>query len=478
MNDPFSPVNGTARKLASNKPTWTPVAPMPLNVPPPPTEHPKLSRPTATWTYHGADGGVLGYVMRFDLAPGDKVFRPLVYMKPITGAGNPEWRWESWPPPRPLYGLDRLAQRSAAPVVICEGEKSADAAQRLLPGFVAVTSPNGSKSAGKADWSVLKDRAVVIWPDADEPGHEYARMVAKLVTAAGATSVKIVEPPAGSPAGWDAADALAASWNDARTTALIATAKAQTAANAAAAGATDDEKDFGGGRKRTPQRDLLIGCTDCCDLWHDANRTAYASFPVNSHREHWAIRSREFRMWLSGRFYAQTGAAIGGQALEDGIRILEARAVNEGLEHEVFTRIGRHGDKLYLDLGAPDWRAVEITATGWEVVNEPAPKLLRSPSMRMLPEPEAGGRIESLRGFLNVRDDDDFMLVVAWLVAGGPERRPDPGRAERRPRPRCIGRQFLAHGLRQSFERTELAFGRALPARDRIGLRHQNAAHR
>ena len=41
-------------------------------------------------------------------------------------------------------------------VIICEGEKSADAATRLLPGFVAVTSPNGSKSAGNADWSPLR----------------------------------------------------------------------------------------------------------------------------------------------------------------------------------------------------------------------------------------------------------------------------------------------------------------------------------
>ena len=42
------------------------------------------------------------------------------------------------------------------------------------------------------------------------------------------------------------------------------------------------------------------------------------------------MRSREFRMWLSGQFYEATGGAVGGQALEDGIRILEARAVNEG----------------------------------------------------------------------------------------------------------------------------------------------------
>ena len=53
-----------------------------------------------------------------------------------AAGGNLEWRWESWPPKRPLYGLQRLAGRPGAAVVICEGEKAADAATRLLPCFV------------------------------------------------------------------------------------------------------------------------------------------------------------------------------------------------------------------------------------------------------------------------------------------------------------------------------------------------------
>ena len=138
------------------------------------------------------------------------------------------------------------------------------------------------------------------------------------------------------------------------------------------------------------------------------------------------MRSREFRMWLSGQFYEATGGGLGGQALEDGIRILEARAVNQGPQYEPFIRVGRHGKNLYLDLCDARWRAVEITSTGWSVVEKPAAKLLRSSSMRPLPEPEAGGMIEELRGFLNVRSDDDFMLVVAWLVAALRDRGPFP----------------------------------------------------
>jgi hypothetical protein len=43
------------------------------------------------------------------------------------------WHFKAPPWPGPLYGLDRLAAQPDAPVVICEGEKAADAAGRLFP---------------------------------------------------------------------------------------------------------------------------------------------------------------------------------------------------------------------------------------------------------------------------------------------------------------------------------------------------------
>jgi hypothetical protein len=62
---------------------------------------------------------------------------------------------------------------------------------RLLPSFAVVTSPNGGKAAGKADWSPLGGRAVTVWRDGDKPGLDYARAVIQAVIAAGATSVAI-----------------------------------------------------------------------------------------------------------------------------------------------------------------------------------------------------------------------------------------------------------------------------------------------
>jgi putative DNA primase/helicase len=179
------------------------------------------------------------------------------------------------------------------------------------------------------------------------------------------------------------------------------------------------------GRRRTPQRDILIGFTDGCEFWRDAGRGAFVTFPVNGHREHWPVRSREFRMWLSAKFYEGTGGAIGGQALEDGLRILEARAVHDGREYPTFTRIGEDRDRLYLDLCDDRWRAIEITKDRWRIRADLPLKLMRSPSMRPLPEPESGGMIEELTRFVNL-SEDQFMLTVAWLVAAFRPRGPYP----------------------------------------------------
>ena len=170
-------------------------------------------------------------------------------------------------------------------------------------------------------------------------------------------------------------------------------------------------------RKRTPQRDNLLSLIgDDVELWRDPNGEGCATFPVNGHRENRAIRSREFKHWLSLSFYEAHAGTLGGQALEDALRVLEARAAR-GRVYKTWRRMGKLDNALYLDLVDPQWRAVEITSERWQIVDSAPVKFMRSPAMRSLPEPAAGGLIESLRRFVNVATEDDFTLLVAYLVA-------------------------------------------------------------
>lgn len=427
--DPFAPIAGSkpapaAAPIGATK--WLPIMPVPASAPPPPTSHYKLGAPMARWHYTDAAGETLGFVHRFDTAEG-KVFRPLIYAKPAAG-GDARWRWESWAPKRPLYGLRALAERPDAPVVVCEGEKSADAAARLLPAMAATTSPNGSKSAAKADWAPLRGRQVVIWPDADTAGLEYANAVTREATAAGATSVAIVSPPSGVKVGWDAADALDTDgWDEAQAAQLVAAAK-PVAGKSGTAGADGGKGDSAsaGRRRAPPQRNVLIGLTEGVEFWHDSTLEAFASFSNNGHIEHRPVRSHMFRVWLRGLFYTETDGAIGSGALEEAIGVMEAIAINRGAMHETFVRTGRHGDKYYVDLCNEHWRVVEISADGWKVVADAPVKMLRSQGMLPLPDPDGDSDISVLRRFANVRSDDDFVLVVMWLVAALCPRGPYP----------------------------------------------------
>lgn len=422
MSDPFAPIGGgKANGAAPPAPQWSILTPIPTDAPPAPARHPKLGEPTARWTYRDASGRTLGFILRFDGRDG-KQFRPLALYAPAAG-GASVWRWEAWPTPRPLYGLDRLASRPSAPVLVCEGEKSADAAGRLAPDFACIASPNGSKSAAKADWRPLRGRHIVIWPDADAPGIEYAEKVSLLCAEAGAASIVTLSPPGGMKEGWDAADAECDGWTGARAQALIASAKPVGAAS------SRTEKDKASKPKkerRPPQRDALMALTRDCALWHGPDYEPFITIPVNHHRENCPVRSQVFRRWLAVRAYEQSGFAPGAQAIEDTLRVLEARAVSEGAQQAPWRRVGARDGNLYIDLADPAWRAVEIHAGGWHVIEAHDLPFIRSPRMRALCEPARGGAIDELRAFANVASDADFVLVVSWLVAAFRERGPYP----------------------------------------------------
>lgn len=379
--------------------------PVPDDAPPGPPSHKRRGKPAGRWTYRDAAGKLLGYVLRFDLADDGKEFTPATYCENI-GSGAREWRFQAWPTPRPLYGLDRLAQRPGAPVVICEGEKAADAAGKLLTGHVAVTSPNGARSAVKADWSAVKGRKVILWPDNDDEGRAYAAAVAKALHGI-AASVKIALPPADAAEKWDAADALAEGWECAKAEALIA----------AATPTGDAVATTGGGRRHRRQSDSLLDFLPEMELWHSPDREPFATIRVGAHFENWQVRSKDFREWLSGRYFAATGMAPGSQAIEDILRIIEGRAKHDGPEHPVFLRVAGRDGAVFVDLTDPRWRAVEITENGWQVIDHASVKFVRSASMRPLPLPEAGGMIEQeLRDLVNVGDENDFKLIVGWLI--------------------------------------------------------------
>lgn len=180
-----------------------------------------------------------------------------------------------------------------------------------------------------------------------------------------------------------------------------------------------------GGRGPT-QADILIDLAQSVALFHTPDGSGYADLDINGHRETWPIRAKGFRRWLARRFFEETGGAPSSEALQSALNVIEAKAHFDAPERQVHIRIGGLDGRLYLDLGDEAWRAIAIDATGWRVVDNPPVRFRRASGMKAMPIPVGGGSIETLRSFLNVQSDADFVLVVAWVLACLRNRGPYP----------------------------------------------------
>ena len=153
--------------------------------------------PTKTYNYCDPMGNIIAQVDRFEWTKDGearKSFRPWDAARRVN----------KMPEPRPLYNLPAVAR--SPEIVLCEGEKCADALQAA--GIVATTAMGGSNApAEQTDWAPLQGRKVLIWPDNDDTGHKYAERAKEAVLRAGALSASILRVPSGRPAKWDAADA-------------------------------------------------------------------------------------------------------------------------------------------------------------------------------------------------------------------------------------------------------------------------------
>ncbi len=234
------PVTSVAEKSARTP--WVPILPVPADAGEYPKAHLVRGRPQMHWEYHNQAGELLGVIYRFATSGGGKEVLPCVYAR-NESSGKCEWRWLSFPSPRPLYGLDRL--REGLPVLVVEGEKCADVAWHALKDtFDVISWSGGGKAVDKADWSPLSRRKVLIWPDCDaqreklskdelaagvlpeskpilpevsQPGIKAAEAVAQQLLKYGA-KIRIVAIPAPGEvvAGWDVADAIDEGWDAAR----------------------------------------------------------------------------------------------------------------------------------------------------------------------------------------------------------------------------------------------------------------------
>jgi hypothetical protein len=166
------------------------------------------------------------------------------------------------------------------------------------------------------------------------------------------------------------------------------------------------------------QSDILINLAKKQSvLFRSTDGRVWAVINVGNHRETWPVRSSSYKHWLRHRFWDSERSAPGSEAIETAVAHVEASAYYDGAPtFEVFNRIAAQDDKVYLDLADDEWTAIEIDADRWRAIKDPPVRFCRTAGMAPLPIPQHGGSLSPLRDLVNV-NEEDFVLVVAWLLA-------------------------------------------------------------
>lgn len=382
------------------------------------------------WTPNGPAVAVYGYVDEdgrplFDVCrTADKQFsqrRP----DPSSKTG---WAWNLKEVRRVLYRLPEVLAAAAAgeTVYVAEGEKDVHALESA--GAIATCNPGGAGKWRGEYAQALAGANVIVIADRDEAGRKHADAVAGSLAGV-AASVQVVEAGVGK----DAADLLAAGRNLADFLPVGQGGQRDPAdltdltVDAILAANPDISKDdllranpllksiLGG--KATAASEIARLVRDSGALvFHDGDE-AYVSFEHAGHRETWRLRSTRSKRFARLLYYRAKGEAPNGQALTDALATLEAEAVFDGPELPVHLRIAGDRHTIHVDLGDEVWRAATITRKGVSLLAEHPVRFTRAGGTASLPEPALYGSLEALRPFINVGSDDDWHLVVAWLLA-------------------------------------------------------------
>jgi len=189
----------------------------------------------------------------------------------------------------------------------------------------------------------------------------------------------------------------------------------------------DGEKTVSGPSMATRIAELAIGSG--ATFWRNPEGDPYATIPASDgHLENHPLKSRAIRDWLSGLLYREENRVPKGSAVADAISVLGGKARFDGEVHPVYVRFAECEEKIYLDLGGDEWRAVEIDADGWRVIpsTEVPVKFRRAKGFMELPEPTDDGSLEDLRKILNIPVGSDWMLIKSWLMQSFRPRGPYP----------------------------------------------------
>lgn len=195
--------NNYQKPKAEVKPTWQPLPFVPKGIDLPNFDHYKHGEASQIYHYKNAEGQTIGFVCRYDIGQGKKEILPLCYAEL---EGRKEWRFMGFGKPRPLYNLDAISSYPDMPIMLVEGEKTANAANKFFGDeFICTTWIGGVNGVRNADFTPLHGRTVLVCPDNDAQGRAAMDGIMRLLNEM-ECEIFYFNAPSNLPDKWDIAD--------------------------------------------------------------------------------------------------------------------------------------------------------------------------------------------------------------------------------------------------------------------------------
>jgi hypothetical protein len=179
--------------------------------------------------------------------------------------------------------------------------------------------------------------------------------------------------------------------------------------------ATRPDSEIGG--ERNVAAALIKLVADRCELFFDES-TRDAFITVIGDNVTLKVGSIAFSEWMSFAYYKDSGHSSASEAtIKQASSTLSGLCKFEGKQERVFMRAAKckESGAYYLFMGDEKNRAIEITPTGWRMLDRYPVKFWKPSSSAALPEPVAGGDVSKLWEFCNIPEEYRF-LVLAWLL--------------------------------------------------------------
>ena len=161
---------------------------------------------------------------------------------------------------------------------------------------------------------------------------------------------------------------------------------------------------------------LLELALDKTYYFNSAMEQTFVSLALRGHKETFRISSESFKKYLRLHYYNKHKKLISGHVLDEIVEFLDAKALFEGPTESVYKRVAESNKMIFIDICDADRHVIEVTPHGWSIIQNPQVHFIRKKSQQPLPLPLKGGTLLDLKPFLNLKNDNDFIMCIAWFL--------------------------------------------------------------